>query len=313
MKKFIVITTIQEPTEATIKYAQMKDWHLIVVGDLKTPHDSYHALQNRITYLSPNTQETWYPELSKAIGWNCIMRRNIGFVYAYQHGADIIASVDDDNIPYDNWGKDVRVGTEQEVQVWNCDSMLAFDPMKQTNHSELWHRGYPISHLSLSDKLQYSGKQKRKILFQADLWDGDPDVDAICRLMYHPVDLKLKLETIFTSDLFIPFNSQNTFIAREALPYYMVLPYVGRSDDIWGGYIAQYLLNTRPLFMPPTTYQKRNEQSIKKNLEDEVFGYINTDSLLSNINKYGKYLPEKTLKALAEYRLAYGKDYISRK
>ena len=40
------------------------------------------------------------PRLSRLIGWNCIQRRNIGYVYAKKNGAKFIASVDDDNIPY---------------------------------------------------------------------------------------------------------------------------------------------------------------------------------------------------------------------
>jgi hypothetical protein len=303
MKKFIVTTTIYEPTPATLKYAEMEDWTFIVVGDLKTPHDSYKNLN--LIYLSPDVQQSLYPKVSELIGWNCIMRRNLGFLHAYKLGADIVASIDDDNIPYENWGKDVRVGTEQLVDVWDCNSIIAFDPMKMTNYSHLWHRGYPISHLSLASGLHYEGKQTKKILFQADLWDGDPDVDAICRQMYWPVDLKLKVDAPFTSELYMPFNSQNTFIAREALPYYMVLPHVGRVDDIWGGYIAEYLLDTRPLFMPPTTYQKRNEQSIKKNLEDEMYGYVNTYDFLFNIEDYVSFLPNRTAKALIEYRNEY--------
>ena len=35
MNKFIVTTTVNEPTEATLLYANMTDWHLIVVGDAK--------------------------------------------------------------------------------------------------------------------------------------------------------------------------------------------------------------------------------------------------------------------------------------
>lgn len=303
MNRYIVTTTIYEPTIATKKYAEMYDWKFIVVGDLKTPHDLYKNLN--LIYLSPDAQQALYPEVSTAIGWNCIMRRNLGFLHAYKLGANIIASIDDDNIPYNNWGKDIKVGTEQLVDIWDCASILAFDPMKLTNYPNLWHRGYPISHLPLAKNLYYLGKQVKKILFQADLWDGDPDVDAICRQMYQPEDLKLKVDSPFTSELYIPFNSQNTFIAREALPYYMVLPHVGRVDDIWGGYIAQYLLDTRPLFMPPTTYQKRNEQSIKKNLEDEMYGYVNTDEFLLNIENYVSYLPDKTNKALIEYRKVY--------
>jgi hypothetical protein len=306
MKKFIVTTTIYSPSAALLKFASMLDWHLIVIGDLKTPHNEYYKLGDRITYLSPETQEAWYPKLSNAIGWNCIMRRNIGFLYAYQHGADIVASIDDDNIPYDNWGEDIRVGKEINVDIYNYD-IGVLDPLQFTNQKHLWHRGYPIDYIKRAKQTYYTPNQKRKILFQVDLWDGDPDVDAICRVMYNPTNLNMKILSPFTSDNYIPFNSQNTFIAREALPYYMVLPHVGRVDDIWGGYIAQYLLNTRPLFMPSTVYQKRNDQSIQKNIEDEVYGYVNTSKFLEDITNYGKYLPSKTLTALAEYRLAYDK------
>ena len=39
--KFIVTTTIQSPTEATIRFSKKKDWNLIVVGDKKTPSQDY--------------------------------------------------------------------------------------------------------------------------------------------------------------------------------------------------------------------------------------------------------------------------------
>lgn len=306
MNKFIVTTTIQAPTEATIKFSQMEGWEFIIVGDLKTPHDQYINLSPNVHYLTPEMQDYIYPEVSKAIGWNCIMRRNIGFLYAYKYGADIVASIDDDNIPYDNWGKDIRVGEEINVDVYDTN-IPVLDPLQLTNQKHIWHRGFPIDYILYSKPSYYAGRLKRKILFQADLWDGDPDVDAICRLMYRPENLRIKIATPFTSNRYIPFNSQNTFIAREALPYYMVLPHVGRVDDIWGGYIAQYLLNTRPLFMPPTVYQKRNDQSIRKNLEDEVYGYITTSKFIEDITNYISYLPVKTVTALNEYRSAYAR------
>jgi len=39
MKKVIVTTTINAPTEAIRRFDVMPDWHLIVIGDLKTPED----------------------------------------------------------------------------------------------------------------------------------------------------------------------------------------------------------------------------------------------------------------------------------
>ena len=37
MKKYIVITSINPPTDAVIKYANVNEYHLIVVGDKKSP------------------------------------------------------------------------------------------------------------------------------------------------------------------------------------------------------------------------------------------------------------------------------------
>ena len=70
MKKYIVTTTINSPTEATIKYSQKNDWTLVVVGDTKTPHEEYQKLN--CIYLHPEEQERKYKKLSDTIGWNSI-------------------------------------------------------------------------------------------------------------------------------------------------------------------------------------------------------------------------------------------------
>ena len=124
MKKIIVTTTIYPPTEAIEKFQAMKDWELVVVGDLKTPSD--YRLTRGI-YVSPAEQEKYDPALSDAIGWNCIQRRNFGLLWARDLGADIVAVVDDDNIPLEGWGQDLLVGREVEVDYYETD-LPAFDP-----------------------------------------------------------------------------------------------------------------------------------------------------------------------------------------
>src|SRR5690242_12393239 len=107
MQKVIVTTTINAPTIALQKYIKMKDWSVVIVGDKKTPHKDYVALTKQyqhVYYLSPQEQEKKYAKLSDVIGWNCIQRRGLGYIEAYKLGADVIATVDDDNIPYDDWG-----------------------------------------------------------------------------------------------------------------------------------------------------------------------------------------------------------------
>src|SRR5687767_8820727 len=97
MRKVIVSTSIYEPGEAIQAFDAMEDWELVVAGDKKTPQG--YKLQ-RGKYLSPEDQEQIDRELSDAIGWNCIQRRNFGFIWAVKElKADIIAVVDDDNIP----------------------------------------------------------------------------------------------------------------------------------------------------------------------------------------------------------------------
>jgi hypothetical protein len=305
MKKFIVTTTINKPTEATLKFCEIakeKNWVFVIVGDTKTPHDEYKALENNnVIYLTPEEQEKLYPELSETIGWKSIQRRNIGFVYAYHNGADIMATVDDDNIPYSNWGDNILVGSEVEIDLYENINCPYFDPISPTNHNDLWHRGFPIEYLPFKNNIEYKGKTKRKILVQADFWDGDPDIDAICRLSKKPI-VKFEQFKPFGSNQLAPFNSQNTFIAREVIPYYTVLPHTGRMDDIWGSYIAQFYFPQSVIYNQATVYQDRNVQDLITNLENEVIGYRNTHKLLSDLSNFENYLPEKAKTFWKTYR-----------
>ena len=278
MKKIIVTTTIQPPTEATFRFANMKDWTLIVVGDTKTPHEEYRSLN--CIYLHPDEQQAKYPELSTALGWKTIQRRNIGFVEAYHMGADVVATVDDDNIPYENWGNNLLVGQEVDVDYYDASNIGVFDALSVTNNSNLWHRGFPIELLAIKNNVTYLGKKKIKVDVQADLWDGDPDIDAMCRLTKKPI-VKFDITAPYTSNVIAPFNSQNTFISREMIKHYMVLPFVGRMDDIWGGYILQQKINCNVVFNKASVYQERNIQDLITNLEKEVIGYRNTKHLIN--------------------------------
>lgn len=301
MKRFIVTTTINSPTEATLKFCQKQDWEFVIVGDLKTPHDEYYKLVEKysnVIYLDPNLQEILYKNLSDAIGWNKVMRRNIGYLCAYQRGAGIIASIDDDNIPYDNWGKNINIGKEVIVDCWTSENGI-FDPLSVTNAKHIWHRGYPSELIPTRHNIKYMGKVKRTVLIQADLWDGVPDIDATNRIIHEP---RLKLETpdLFCSTNIAPFNSQNTFLSREIIPEYMVIPYIDRMDDIWASYIIQKKFPNSVVFSKPSVYQERHEPHTRniKDLKDEILGYEHT---LDFIN--GKFeLPELAQKAYDIYR-----------
>ena len=299
MNKYIVTTTINPPTLATIKYSRKEDWTLIVVGDIKTPHYEYENLN--CIYLSPEYQEKTYPELSDTIGWKSIQRRNIGFVEAYNRGADIVATVDDDNIPYDSWGTNVVVGETVEIDFYDTH-LGVFDPLSVTEHNQVWHRGYPIELVPFRKEVTYSGKLKRRVLVQADLWDGDPDIDAMARLSIRPIVKFDKIQGPYGSLSISPFNSQNTFLAREVIPYYSVFPHVGRMDDIWGGYVLQHYFPNSVIYNKASVFQDRNVQDLITNLEKEIMGYRKTSELIRSLPDWQSIVPKETLSYWDAYR-----------
>lgn len=307
MKKAIVTTTINTPTVALRKYAtiaQEQEWRLYIVGDLKTPHEEYQNLstefENTVYYLSPEWQSENYPELSKVIGWNCIQRRNFGFIAAYKYGAEIIATVDDDNIPLEgNWGMGVNVNQITSATLYET-FLPVFDPLAATNNDTLWHRGFPVQLLDKKNMINDAGWKRRKVLIQADLWNGDPDVDAICRMAFRP-EVVFKNTRFFTNKM-APFNSQNTFLSRTVFPTYFLFPGIGRMDDIWAAYITQHYFPDSVLFGRATVYQKRNPHNLVKDLENEMIGYKNTLKLIENIDSYENFLPEQALVAYELYK-----------
>ena len=293
---FIVTTTIYSVSKAL---KQFKDWTLVIVGDQKTPHEEYETFENEnsnVKYLSPEYQDNNFTDISNLLGWNTISRRNIGFLYALQQGADIIASVDDDNIPLDNWCDDIRIGKLTNVYYYETDE-IAFDPIGVTNYKHLWHRGYPIQLLhGRNDKYHMTRKEVIPDI-QAMFWNGDPDIDAVCRLEHKPMCFFEDSYFPLGTNTFSPFNSQNTIFSRNALKKYMAFPFIGRMDDIWGGYYLESL-GYNVIYTKATVFQDRNVQNLTKNLTDEYIGYQHTLSLLQDIKtdpqKVFDYLPEKT-------------------
>ncbi|MBU6410714.1 MAG: hypothetical protein KGR98_10025, partial [Verrucomicrobia bacterium] len=267
MKKVIVTTTINPPTKAIESFQAMKDWELVVAGDKKTPRD--YRLERGI-YITPEEQEKYDPLLSEAIGWNCIQRRNFAFLWAMEMKADIVALVDDDNIPLAGWGEDLLVGKEVEVNFYETD-LPAFDPIGATNYPLLWHRGYPLQLLSKRD---YSRKSRRRVRvdIQADFWNGDPDIDALCRIAHAPECAFDPAAFPFAANKPGPFDSQNTFIRGELLKDYFMFPHVGRMDDIWPGYYVQ-ALGHKVVYNRASVYQERNVHDLIRDMRGEYIGY----------------------------------------
>ena len=96
-----------------------------------------------------------------------MFKEEIWDFYLHTKKVDVLATVDDDNIPFDNWGTELFVNEDIDVDIYTFDN--DFVSLSVTNHNDLCI-GYPIE--LVPPKIQII-LRKRKVLVQADC-DGDP-------------------------------------------------------------------------------------------------------------------------------------------
>lgn len=301
LNKVIVSTTASAPTDAIRRYDALVDWRLIVVTDARTPPG--YTLDRGII-VTPAMQEEYDRELSDLIGWNCIQRRNFGFLWARDLGADIVAVVDDDNVPADDWGTDLVVGEEVEAFWYDTGDLPVFDPVGATNESAYWHRGFPLQLVSRRD---YSRVTRRAVRadIQAGFWNGAADLDAVCRLIYSPSCEFDPARFPIASNAIAPFNTQNTFLRADVLPDFFVFPHIGRMDDIWAAFYVQSL-GRSVVFTRPTVFHARSERNLTEDMRREYLGYEQSldlvRDLLEDPTRIRRYLPPRAAAAFDRYR-----------
>lgn len=302
MKKVIVTTTINSPTDAVRRYDSFEGWQLVVATDRKTPPD--YALERGIV-VTPRMQEDYDRELSDLIGWDTIQRRNFAFLWARELGADVVAIVDDDNVPTDDWGSDVVVGGEVEAFYYDAGDALVFDPVGATNEKRLWHRGFP---LELVPSRDYSRCTRRRVpvVIQESFWDGAGDFDAICRILHAPPDCRFDPACFpIASGAISPFSAANTFLRADLLRDYFLFPGVGRLDDVWAAYYLESL-GHRPVFTRPTVFHARSPRDLVREMKLEYRGYEQNLALVRDLlddpGAIAKYVPEWSMRAFDRYR-----------
>lgn len=277
--KAIVLTTINIPKNIPEFMEKAdEDWVPVVVGDLKTPHDKVKEICDTAhgIYLSPDIQKTLGFSHTGAIPWNCYDRKNIGYLFALREGAEVIFSTDDDNYPSDHWDSYAHLGKQQCKVVssptgwWNCCTLGDVD---------IAPRGYP--YWLINEKPEYTFLEKEvDIAVQAGLWLGDPDIDAMTRLVKNPTVASYTDEDIaLDTDTMCPYNTQNTFITREMMPANMLWSCartsVYRYDDIFAGYAGQVIAKYHGKtvkFGRPHLFQERNYHDIIKDMYSEIGG-----------------------------------------
>ncbi|OAV75156.1 hypothetical protein Barb7_01241 [Bacteroidales bacterium Barb7] len=269
IKKYIVITSIFNPTEAVLAFSKMDNYHLIVVGDKKTPENWYCE---NVDYLSIKQQETFDFELAKVLPYNHYCRKMIGYLRAIQYGADSIIDTDDDNIPKDKWD------FPEFEKEYNCVAEYRgfINVYQLYTKQKIWPRGLPLNLINKQFDIESSLRIKNcKVGVWQGLADENPDVDAIYRLTNDALCYFIDRDpVILDKGCFSPFNTQNTLIRKELFALMYLPAYVTfRFTDILRGLIAQpimWLYDYQLGFTNATVVQKRNFHDYMKDFISEV-------------------------------------------
>ena len=219
-KNFIIITTINSPSEAILGFRNWADWHLVVVGDRKTPAD---WSCEGVTFLGLDEQYRMFGDLASVISENTYTRKMLGYAYAIRQGATAIFESDDDNIPY--------VDAAHCIEAFLADSTRSFGERCSVSNgwlnvyelfgaSDCWPRGFPIERIKDPIPEQRSGQNSNPWSLIQFLADEDPDVDAIYRLVFNrPVFFARERRYILDAGTYSPVNSQATLWTPEMFPF----------------------------------------------------------------------------------------------
>jgi hypothetical protein len=280
VEKYIIITSIFQPTEAVRKFAALQDYQLVVAGDKKTPAD---WRQDGAVYLDVEAQANAAPGFANLLPFNHYGRKMIGYLYAIQQGATIIIDTDDDNIPYEGWQFPAFEGrfdaTAADLGFVNIYHHYS------TQH--IWPRGLPLR--NINDERSKLQLQEEAVAARIGIWQGladeDPDVDAIYRLTSNaPCFFDKKAPVVLEAGTICPFNSQNTAIRKELFPLLYLPSFVTfRFTDILRGLVAQPIMwhhGYKLGFTEATVVQKRNEHDYFKDYLSEVPMYEHTETVV---------------------------------
>tara|TARA_B100002052_G_C15848189_1_gene583639 strand:- start:539 stop:1543 length:1005 start_codon:yes stop_codon:yes gene_type:complete len=272
MKTSLVITTINKPNKnikKLINLCKKNKSKLIIIGDKKTPKN--FKIQYGFFYNTINQKKLDF-NFSKVCPYNSYARKNIGYLISIKDNIETIIETDDDNYPKNNFFDFLKpTYNVDEIDKKNWVNIYKKFLEKDL---EIWPRGLPLDKINHLPKFKKK-KVKKKFFLKQGVCEGNPDVDAIYRLINDKIDIKFKDNYKFSlGKAFSPINSQNTIWSKKIFSLmYLPVSCTMRATDIWRGIIALNIIlndNLGVLIFGTTMKQNRNIHNLKNDLNEEI-------------------------------------------
>lgn len=237
-KVYIVIPTIRNLDFLTDWKNQFKNISLIVCEDKPQKSVSVPKIGQKTYHYS-------WQEIDEDLGkdsWIIPRRvsaiRNYGFLKAYQKGADIIITLDDDCYPVPN----------HNLVKLHLQNLSLEVPQKWTNT-------YPDARHMYTRGMPYLNRKQSPVMLSHGLWTNVLDFDGPTYLQ--KIDFRAKFAEhflqIISQGAYYPMCSMNLAFNREITPL-MYFPLMGqdkeghkwgynRFDDIWAGIFSKKIMD----------------------------------------------------------------------
>ena len=287
------MTAFNAPSSSLINLIKkLEYWKFVVISNTDNIkiNNIWRLLQfsNNLIYLTLKEQINLGYEITKFIKLNSYSRKNIGYLYAIQHGAKEIYEIDEDIIINEisniSFNKNIFYGIRNDSKMIN--------PYNHFGEKNIWPRGFSIKDIGKDYNNKFFIVKPRQLnikpLIYQGLINGIPDVDSIYFQTNSLTNISFRNigPLIYFPGNYIPINSKNTKYLYEIFPF-LALPNTinEKISDIFRGFIIQYFswrLNGCVIYSLSKAYQYKysfNSQFIN---EKKLFYYL--DDFIKIIN-----------------------------
>lgn len=286
INQVVVITTINSLNHngltKLIQNTEKQNYLLLIVGDAKTNIKLESLEFPLVKYYDLKDQADSNFLLSGSLPLNHYARKNLGYLYAAQVGSEWISETDDDNFFYPKFWET----SNEQIEIRSISNSGWVNVYKAFGIKNIWHRGIPIDEVPASNEITLTKTRSNQLVSCVQgMADGDPDVDAICRILFKP-SISFPNKTFVIKDgSYAPTNSQLTrwHVQRSLALLYLPSTISWRVCDIWRGLIAQrffWLTNMVTEFKGSVGHQVRNNHDLLKDFVDEFQVHRDTNKLI---------------------------------
>ena len=296
--KWIIMTAFNPPFPSLINLLNIiEDWKIVVISINNKIDSNWKELNysNKIIYITLKEQMKLGYSVSKYLSFNSYARKNIGYLYAIQHGAKEIFEINEDIVIQDLNSFNLNFNNNKIYFGIRNDSRM-INPYIHFGDKNIWPRGFRLSDIGNQYNNKFYSLDSKQLqlipLIYQGLINGIPDIDSIfhtTKISSYEYNFSFIYPLIYFPGNFIPINSKNTKYLYAIFPF-LTLPSTisEKISDILRGYILQYFAwryNGYAVYHSSQNYKCTKNIPKHSNFIEEKSLFYNLDNFLDVLNK----------------------------